>query len=583
MPAEIFTSEPLTAPDAILRVLAEAGIDTIFGVPGGHTGHIYNAAENHQNAIRTMLVRQESLAGVMAEITGRVTGKPGVIMGQGSWVLGHGIIGTLEAHLSCTPMLLLTELSDTPGWDLHAPYQAGTGDYGVWDAKKAFEAITKQVFVARDPLTAVHATQLAIKHALSGEPGPVAVLYSRAALLGEKVGPDSFPFLYKTKHYLPPAPPRADPARVTAAAQAIAEAERPILLAGNGVRVGRAEEALRRFAEATGIPVVTSATGKGVFAENHPLALGPVGTWGVHGAGMTAADADLVIVAGSRLGSSDIGRESPALFDPRRQSFVQIEIEPRNASWVVPADHQLIGSVGAVLDQLRDAIAPAADAGTKGRARVAAIREQFGHFNHPSRLSDAVPILPQRIIAEMESVLPPDAIVTCDAGENRMLVNHHYQCRSVGGVLEPAGAGAMGVAIPAALAAKLAFPDRLAVAVVGDGGFAMSLNGLITAREHAIAIVVIIFNNSALGAVAHDTGAFAATFNDFDYAAMARGMGCHGLRVTQPEEIANALRSALASQVPTVIDFVTSSEVSFRDALAPPLGSLSATDEPVMK
>ena len=207
MPAEIFTSEPLSAPDAILRVLEEAGIDKIFGVPGGHTGHIFNAAESHQNAFRTVLVRQESLAGVMAEITGRITGRPGVIMGQGSWVLGHGIIGTLEAHLSCTPMLLLSELSDTPGWDLHAPYQAGTGDYGVWDARKAFEAITKQVFVARDPLTAVHATQLAIKHALSGEPGPVAVLYSRAALLGDPVGPESFPFLYKTRHYLPPPPP----------------------------------------------------------------------------------------------------------------------------------------------------------------------------------------------------------------------------------------------------------------------------------------------------------------------------------------------------------------------------------------
>lgn len=583
MPAELFTAEPLSAPDAILRVLEEAGIDTIFGVPGGHTGHIFNAAESHQNTIRTVLVRQESLAGVMAEVTGRITGKPGVIMGQGSWVLGHGIIGTLEAHLSCSPMLLLTELSDTPGWDLHAPYQAGTGDYGVWDAKKAFEAITKQVFVARDPLTAVHATQLAIKHALSGEPGPVAVLFSRSALLGDPVGPDSFPFLYKTRHYLPPAPPPADPARVAAAAQAIGKAERPILLAGNGVRIGRAEDQLRRFAEATGIPVVTTASGKGVIAENHPLALGPVGTWGVHGAGMTAADADLVIVAGSRLGSSDIGRESPALFDPRRQCFVQVEIEPRNASWIVPADHQLIGSVGMVLDQLREAIAPASDAGEMGMARVAAIREQYGHFSHPSRLSQAVPILPQRIIAEMEAVLPAEAIVTCDAGENRMLVNHHYMCRSAGGVLEPAGAGPMGVAIPAALAARVAFPDRLAVAVVGDGGYAMSLNGLITSREQNIPIVVIIFNNSALGAVVHDTGAFGATFADFDYAAMARGIGCEGIRVTQPEEIGPALRAALASGRTTVIDCVTSPEVSFRDALAPPLGSLSASEEPVMK
>jgi acetolactate synthase-1/2/3 large subunit len=583
MPVEIFTDEPLSAPHAILRVLEEAGIDTIFGMPGGHTGHIYNAAESHRNAIRTVMVRQESLAGVMAEVTGRVTGKPGVIMGQGSWVLGHGIIGTLEAHLSSTPMLLLTELSDTPGWDLHAPYQAGTGDYGGWDAKQAYEAICKQVFVARDPLTAVHATQLAIKHALAGQPGPVAVLYSRSGLLGDPVGPDSFPFLYKTRYYLPPAPPPADLTLVAAAAEAIRTAKRPLVFAGNGVRIGRAEAALARFAEATGIPVVTTATGKGVIAENHPMALGTAGTWGTHAGGMSCAEADVVIVAGSKLGSSDIGRESPKFFDPRRQTFIQIEIEPRNASWTVPAEHVLIGSVGPVLDQLVEALAPAADAGDKGRGRVAAVREQYGHFDHPSRLSDAVPLFPQRIIAEMEAELPDDIIVTCDAGVNRMLVNHHFQTRAVGGCIEPAGAGAMGFAIPAAMAAKLAFPDRTAVAVTGDGGFGMSLNGLISAIEQQIPIIVVIFNNSALGAVVHDTGSFGALFADFDHAAMARGIGCVGIRVTEPGKIADAFREARAATGPVVIDFVTDPDVSFRAAIAPPLGSLSAAEEPVMK
>ena len=168
-------------------------------------------------------------------------------------------------------MLLLTEMSDTPGWDLHAPYQAGTGDYGGWDAKKAFEAICKQVFVCRDPLTAVHATQLALKHALAGEPGPVALLYSRSALVSkETVGPDSFPILYKTKYYLPPAPPPADPARVAAAADAIRAASQPIIWAGNGVRIGRAEAALARFAEATGIPVVTQRHRQGCDRREPP-------------------------------------------------------------------------------------------------------------------------------------------------------------------------------------------------------------------------------------------------------------------------------------------------------------------------
>ncbi len=579
MAAEIFTQEPLSVSDAICQVMEEAGIRRIFGVPGGHTGHIYNACESHANALDLVVVRQESIAGVMAEVTGRLTGVPGVIMGQGAWVLGHGIIGTLEAHLSSSPMLLLTELSDTPGFDLHAPYQAGTGDYGVWDTKKAFEAITKQVFVARDSVSAVQATQLAIKHALAGQPGPVAVLYSRSALLGEPVTPDSFPILYNTRYYLPPAPPPACAEHIAAAVAEIRKAKRPVILAGNGVRVGQAQESLRRFVEATGIPVATTATGKGVFAEDHPLALGPAGTFGVHAAGMTCADADLVIVAGSKLGASDIGRESPKLFDPRRQTFIQIEIEPRNAAWVIPADHVLIGSVGPVLDQLREAIGASPDAANEGKIRVAEIRKTYGHFDAPARKNDTAPLHPQRVIAGMEAALPDDIVVTCDAGENRMMINHHFKVRAIDGVLQPAGVGPMGYAIPAALAAKLHYPDRMVVAVVGDGGFAMSANGLISALDHRLKIIVVVFNNASLGAVVHDTGTYGARFAEIDHAAMARGMGCTGIRVVHAAEIEPAFRQAMETEGPVVIDFITSPEVSFRAAVAPPLGSLSASDE----
>ncbi len=574
MAAEIFTQQPLKVTHAILQVLEQAGIDKIFGVPGGHTGHIYNAAESFQETIRTVLLRQESLAGVMAEVTGRLTGRPGVIMGQGSWVLGHGIIGTLESLLASSPMLLLSELSDSPGLDLHAPYQAGTGDYGVWDAKQAYEAICKQVFVVRDPVTAVHAVQLAIKHALSGQPGPVAVLFSRSALMGD-VGPDSFPPLYHTRYYLPP---KASPASSESIAQAVAaikQATNPVIVAGNGVRVGQAEAALAQFAEATGIPVVTTATGKGVIAENHPMALGPFGTWGTQVASMTAAEADLIIVAGSKLGTSDLNRENPKLLDPRRQTIVQIEIEPRNASWVLPAEYVLLGDVGRVLGQLQAALEPTQEQASAGLERVEAARLKYGFFNHPSRESDSAPILPQRIIAEMEKVLPDDAIITCDAGVNRMLVNHHYKTRSVGGILEPAGAGAMGYAIPAAMAAKLEHPDRVAVAVCGDGGFPMSMNGLLSCVENDIPIIVIVFNNASLGAVVHDTGAFAALFKDFSHADMAKGMSCNGIRVSEPGEIAAALQQALDNGGTTVIDFVICPEVSFRACIAPPLGSLA--------
>ncbi len=184
MAVEQMLTEEMPASALVARVLEEAGIEMVFGISGGHTGRIVSALSKYQNSIRTVLVREESLGGVMAEIYGRLTRRPGVLLGQGPWVLGNGLIGTIEAYLSSSPMLLLTDFSDAPRFTLHAPYQQATGDYGSWDARRAFGGVTKQVMQAHDPIAAVQATQLAIKHAMAGQPGPVAVLFSHDALAG---------------------------------------------------------------------------------------------------------------------------------------------------------------------------------------------------------------------------------------------------------------------------------------------------------------------------------------------------------------------------------------------------------------
>lgn len=568
MSIEPLLTEKTKTSDAVLRVLEDAGIDMVFGMAGGHTGRIFMALAQHQNTIRTLMVREESLAGVMAEVYGRLTRKPGVIIGQGPWVLGNGLIGTMEALLSSSPMLLLTDFSDSPGFNLHGPYQAGTGDYGVWNARQAFAGVTKQVFEANDPITAVQATQMAVKHATTGQMGPVAILYGMAGLAGE-VEPMSRPRLYATGPYLPTKPPPADPARVAAAAKAIAAAKNPIVIAGNGVRISDGYDALVRFAEAAGAPVVTTASGKGTIAETHPLALGVFGTFGIKAANAAVAAADVIIVAGSKLGASDTARENPELLDPTRQTFIQIDVEPRNASWTFPAKHVLIGDAGATLDHLREALPADAGRTERGKARADAVRKAQGYFDAPEYASAQAPILPQRVIGELRKHLPDDSIVTCDAGENRILMTHFYQTRQPGGFLQAAGAGPMGFAIPAAMAAKLVHPERTVAAICGDGGFAMTMNGLMSALEHKIPIIVVIFNNHALGWVLHGAGPFAAEFNDFDHAAIARAMGCNGVRITDPKELGAAIADAAKSDIPTVIDVVTSLDVSFRDVTSP--------------
>jgi acetolactate synthase-1/2/3 large subunit len=566
MAIEAMLSEEAPANGLVARVLAEAGIEMVFGISGGHTGRIVQGLSQVQNRVRTVLVREESLGGVMAEVYGRLTRRPGVLLGQGPWVLGNGLLGTIEAHLSSSPMLLLTDFSDAPRFPLHAPYQQATGDWGSWDARRAFSGVTKHVMQAHDPIAAVQATQLGIKHALAGQPGPVAVLYSHDSLAGT-VTPDSQPMLYPTRHYLPGLPPAADERAVEAAAQAILAAQRPVLIAGNGVRIAQAYEPLRRLAEAAGLPVATTAAGKGCFAETHPLALGVFGTFGTEAGNACVGEADLVVVIGSKLSPSDTAWENRALLDPTRQTFVQIDIEPRNASWNYPAEHVLLGDAAVITEQLVEAVKSggAAERRRAAEQRVAGHRERHGYFNDRAYFADDKPILPQRVIGELVRTLPDNAIVTCDAGENRIMMTHWYQTKSAEGFLQAAGSGPMGFGIPAALGAKLVHPDRPVVAVCGDGGFAMTMNGLMTAVEQDIPIITVIFNNNALGWVLHGSGPFAAEFKDWDHAAIARALGCRGVRVEDPAALKPALQDALATRAPTVIDVRTSLAVTFAD------------------
>jgi len=557
-------TEEVGVPEAIVRVLEEAGIDTVFGMPGGRTLAIYDALHDHRDTIRTVLVRHESLAGVMAEVYGRMTGRPGVAMGQGAFMLSNAALGTLEALLAGSPMLILSDLSDGLLYSHHAPYQAGSGEHGNWDAKQAFQGFTKETMVPLEGVQAVQATQLALKHALTGQPGPVALLYGTKALRSS-VGPNSAPILYPTSHYLPAPRGGPDPRSVEQAAKAIRKAERPVIIAGNGVRVGRAYSQLLQVAELLQAPVATTASGKGVFPEDHALALGMLGTFGLDSANAVVADADLVLAVGTKLGPSDTVNETADLLDPVRQTFVQLDIEPLNAAWTFPVDHVVIGDAAVSLSELAACIG-GRGAGSHGAARVEEARGRLGGFENEDSISEAIPMRPQRVIAELQRALPESGMVTADAGENRIFLAHHFQAKTPGSFLQPAAIGGMGYAIPAALAQKLLHPERPVVAVCGDGGFAMSMYGLMTAREQNLPIIVLVMNNSILGWVVHGQGErlIASEFADFDHAAIARAMGCDGVRVHTPQELASALGTAMGSNRATVIDAITSRDQSFQ-------------------
>ena len=560
----------VTVPEAICRVLEQAGIEFVFGMPGGRTGMIYGALFDHTKKIRAVLCREEGLAAVMADVYGRLTGRPGVAMGQAAFMLTNAGMGIVEAYLAGSPMLILSDLSDNAPFSHHAPYQAGTGDFGTWDARSTIGGYTKQVFVAREPVAAVQHTQLAIKHATSGQPGPVAILYHSGAL-SQSVGPDTTPRLYATDSYLSPVLPLADEARIEEATDRLASAARPVIVAGNGVRMSKAQSRLRELAELLGIPVVTTAGGKGVFPETNALAVGVFGNFGLEAANAIVANSDLVLAVGTKLAPTDTANENPALLDPERQTFIQIDIEPRHTSWAFPVEHALVGDAGAVLDQLVQTAKRRELPALAGQERVAEACARYASFDDSNSKSDAHPIRPQRLIKELQRTLPDNSIITCDAGENRLFMMHHFQTKAGMEYLQPAGVGGMGYAVPAALAAKLVHPERPAVAVCGDGGFGIGMNGLLTALEEDIPIVVVVFNNSMLGWVRHGQGPrpIASKFRDYDIASIARSMGCEGTRVQEAGELAEAIERAVKSGRPAVVDVVTSPDFTFRDVTSP--------------
>lgn len=570
--AEKLLQEEVSVCEAIMRVLEEVGIDMVFGIAGGNTGRFFHALYFHQSTIRTVLVRHESLAGVMAEVYGRLTGRPGVAIGQGAFMISNGLLGVIEAHLGSSPMLILTDLSDQAPFSHHAPYQSGTGEYGAFDARQAFSGVTKLTLVPQEPVQAVQSTQLAIKHALSGEQGPVAVVCHSAAFKG-RVGPNSEPGLYPTRFYLPPKP-AGQTALIEAAAQTLLEAKSPVILAGNGVRLSRAYSELQTLAEVLGAPVGTTASGKGVFPETHDLALGPFGNYGQATANAFIGRADVILCVGSRLGPVDTARENPELIDPQRQELIQIDIEPKNAGWSFPGKHLVIGDAALVLSRITEVIrekgTPSMEILDSRKELLSRMREEHGFFNVPAYQSNEVPILPERLIAEIHKAVADDAFIACDAGENRLFMTHLYQTKGAGTLIMP-GIGAMGYGIPAAMAAKLVYPDRQVLAVCGDGGFGMAMNGLITAYEENIPIVVVVFNNSALGWVKHGQGkrVIASDFKKMNYAEIARAMGCRGIRVEEPGRIAPALAEALNESRPAVVDVVTSLKTSYLDVTSP--------------
>jgi acetolactate synthase-1/2/3 large subunit len=546
--------------EEIVNVLIETGIEYVFGMPGGGTIPIWNALYGRQNKIKPILARHEGAASCMADMYGRLTGKPGTLMGQGAYIASSGGFGTMEAFLSNSPMLILVDTSDGGRFMQHGYNQSGSGEYGSFDIRDILRAMCKFVAYAATPEEAVQGTQLAIKHAITGRPGPAAVVMRNDAIKGE-LNPGRVPKIYPISGYLKETtvlPPADD---IEKASRLLGSANRPVIIAGNGVHLSKSYEEIKDLAELLGIPVATTYTGKSAFPEIHPLALGMIGRYGQRTANRVVSEADVILACGTGLAPSDTRGES--LIDPVKQKLVQIDIDPRNVGWVFPVEMGLTGELKTTLKMILEA-SKKRQAGKDARiqertAALKKIKSEERFFETPELHSNATPVLPERIVNAIQEAVTPDTILTLDAGNNRLWMTHYFKSLNAGTVFCPGGLAGMAWGPPAAITAKLLNPDKPVVSVSGDGGFAMASHVLSTAVQYKLPITFVVMNNSILGMIydGQEEKPVATKFIDTDFSIIAQGFGARGVRIRKPEEMTPAIKEALKSDLPTVIDVIT--------------------------
>jgi len=351
--------------------------------------------------------------------------------------------------------------------------------------------------------------------------------------------------------------------------QTLAAARKPVIYAGGGVLLAKASEELKALVDHLGIPVAHSLMGKSALPDDHPLTLGMTGFWGTQFINDACREADVILGLGTRFKEADSSSWYPEYtfaIPPTR--LMQIDIEPseigRNYPVEIGAVADLKQALG-VLVRVAKALVPKGIQRKELVAQIAAYREEFKKSNRAMEQSDAFPMMPERILAEVREVLPRDAIITTDVGWNKNGVGQQFPIFTPGSILIPGGYATMGFGGPAAIGAKIACPDKVVVALIGDGGFGQNPAQLATALAENTAVVFVIMNNNAFGTIAglekaHYGTTFGTVFEKNgqstspDYAAVARAYGVEGIKITTAGQFKPALEKAIQSNRPVVLD-----------------------------
>jgi acetolactate synthase I/II/III large subunit len=550
-----------TGAEVLADMLAGYGVTHVFMVPAVLRRTF--AEMERRTRIARVHCHGEKSAAYMADGYARASGKPGICMAQVIGALNLAA-GLRDAWLAHSPVIAMTGGRD-PKTKFRKVYQE-------IDDVPAFEAVTKMNVTVDDVSRIPDMIRQAFRTAVSGTPGPVHLQFrgNEGQIDLEEAEIEA---IIETQYArVPPFRPEPESAHVKVALDLLQKAERPVIVAGGGVRASGAQRELVALAEALQIPVVTSLNGKDAIAGTHALAAGVVGSYSRESANRTVQAADLVCFIGSETG----GMTTHFWAVPKiGTSAIQIDIDPEALGRNYPLQAGVLGDARATLVKMLGQIdKSSATRRVKWIEQIKTLRGEWYEKYKSDFESETVPIHPARICHELTRHVPDDALVVVDTGHAGMWMGGMYDLRT------PAqsyirSAGHLGWAFPAGIGAKAASPNRPVVVFTGDAGFWYHIAEIETAVRWRINTVTIVNNNGggnqskrgfdrAYGGEQTAQARELWTYNKMNFARLAEDMGALGIRVEQPAEIAPALRQALAANRPAVIDVVTDIE-----ALAP--------------
>ena len=543
-------SNQITGAQSLVKALENAGVDVMFGIPGGAILPAYDPI--YDSKIRHILVRHEQGAGHAATGYAQATGKVGVCIATSGPGATNLVTPIADAQMDSVPIVAIT--GQVPGPAI------GTDAFQEADIRGITMPITKHNYLVTDPAEIPRAIAEAFHIANSGRPGPVLVDIAKDAL--QKMTDFNYPKSVHLSGYAPKISP--DSKAIAEAASLIAQSKKPVFYVGGGVIKANAHRELLQLSELVGAPVVTTLMARGAFPDSHHLHLGMPGMHGTVAAVTALQKADLLITLGARFDDRVTGKLSTFAVHAR---VIHADIDPAEIGKNRFADVPLVGDVGETMRALVPALQKEF---AKQKPDLTEWWRQMGGLRAKYPVGYDIPangeVSPQQVIQRIGEIAGPDSIYVAGVGQHQMWASQFINYEKPRTWLNSGGAGTMGYAVPAAMGAKVGAPDTTVWAIDGDGCFQMTNQELVTCALNNIPIKVGLINNNALGMVRQWQSLFynnrysntdLHTNHIPDFVKLADAYGCHGLRCDNKDEVDVVIEKALGlNDAPVVIDFV---------------------------